>query len=67
MRDAAAVEQAIEQSRPDAIIHLAAIAHRSDSYRGDYDTINRAATVNLVKACRHQNIKRLIFRTLYFN
>jgi UDP-glucose 4-epimerase len=45
----------------DIVIHLAGIAHRSDSYRGDYDTINRAVTVSLVKACRHQNIKRLIF------
>lgn len=45
----------------DIVIHLAGIAHRSDSFRGDYDTINRAVTVNLVKACRHQNIKRLIF------
>src|SRR4051812_23128807 len=45
----------------DIVIHLAGIAHRSDSYRGDYDTINRAVTVSLVKACRDHKIKRLIF------
>jgi nucleoside-diphosphate-sugar epimerase len=45
----------------DIVIHLAGIAHRSDSYRGDHDTINRAVTVSLVNACRHHNIKRLIF------
>jgi nucleoside-diphosphate-sugar epimerase len=45
----------------DIVIHLAGIAHRSDSYRGDYDAINRGATVGLVKECRRQDIKRLIF------
>jgi nucleoside-diphosphate-sugar epimerase len=45
----------------DIVIHLAGIAHRSESYRGDYDTINRAVTIGLVKACCRHDIKRLIF------
>jgi UDP-glucose 4-epimerase len=45
----------------DIVIHLAGIAHRSDSFRGDYDTINRAVTVGLMKACVRHDIKRLIF------
>jgi nucleoside-diphosphate-sugar epimerase len=45
----------------DIVIHLAGIAHRSESFRGDYDTINRAVTIRLAQACRRQDIKRLIF------
>src|SRR4051812_919744 len=45
----------------DIVVHLAGIAHRSDSFRGDYDTINRAGTVRLAEACARHNIQRLIF------
>src|SRR4051812_12069340 len=45
----------------DIVIHLAGIAHRGRSYSGLYDRVNRDATVELVRACRDQDIKRLIF------
>src|SRR3954454_20488982 len=45
----------------DIVVHLAGIAHRSDSFRGDYNPINRAAPASLAEACRRPNIKRLIF------
>jgi UDP-glucose 4-epimerase len=45
----------------DIVIHLAGIAHRGGSYSGRYDRINREATVELVRACRNQDIKRMIF------
>ncbi len=45
----------------DVVIHLAGIAHRSESYRGDYDQINRAVIGGLVQACRRHGVKRLIF------
>ena len=45
----------------DIVIHLAGIAHRRGSYSGRYDRVNREATVELVRACRNQDIKRMIF------
>lgn len=45
----------------DVVIHLAAIAHRSQKDTSDYDRVNRVATVRLAQACAGRGIKRLIF------
>src|SRR3954469_19534932 len=45
----------------DIVVHLAAIAHRGRDDSSDYERANRIATAELVKACRRQTIKRLIF------
>jgi UDP-glucose 4-epimerase len=45
----------------DIVVHLAAIAHRSNADSGDYARANRVATANLAQACSRQGIKRLIF------
>jgi UDP-glucose 4-epimerase len=45
----------------DVVVHLAAIAHRSDAVSEDYAKANRVATASLARACQRHNIKRLIF------
>lgn len=45
----------------DAVVHLAAIAHRSNVGSDDYDKVNCVATANLARACLRHSIKRLIF------
>jgi UDP-glucose 4-epimerase len=45
----------------DIVVHLAAIAHRSQSDNRNYARANRVATANLAQACCAQGIKRLIF------
>jgi nucleoside-diphosphate-sugar epimerase len=45
----------------DAVVHLAAIAHRSEGGAGDYVSVNHAATASLAACCRRHAIKRLIF------
>src|SRR5947207_1450864 len=45
----------------DVVVHLAAIAHRSDVDSEDYARANRLATASLARACQRHNIKRLIF------
>ncbi len=45
----------------DIVVHLAAIAHRSQADSPDYAKANRVATANLVQVCRRHMIKRLIF------
>ena len=45
----------------DIVVHLAAIAHRSDIDSEDYARANRLATASLARACQHQKIRRLIF------
>lgn len=45
----------------DIVVHLAAIAHRRHGDSADYEKVNRIATVELARACRRQNTKRLIF------
>jgi nucleoside-diphosphate-sugar epimerase len=45
----------------DAVVHLAAIAHRSDAESDDYGRANRVATASLARACQRHQIKRLIF------
>jgi nucleoside-diphosphate-sugar epimerase len=45
----------------DIVVHLAAIAHRGRDDSSDYERANRIATAELVKACRRQTIRRLIF------
>ncbi|MDP3075364.1 NAD-dependent epimerase/dehydratase family protein [Bradyrhizobium sp.] len=45
----------------DIVVHLAAIAHRTQANSGDYTKAIRIATANLALACRRQQIKRLIF------
>jgi UDP-glucose 4-epimerase len=45
----------------DIVVHLAAIAHRSQTDSGDYARANRVATASLAQACRHHQVKRLIF------
>jgi nucleoside-diphosphate-sugar epimerase len=45
----------------DIVVHLAAIAHRSQTDSGDYARANRVATASLAQACRQHAIKRLIF------
>ena len=45
----------------DIVVHLAAIAHRSQTESRDYARANRVATANLAQACRRQGIGRLIF------
>ncbi|MEA2940916.1 MAG: hypothetical protein QOD09_1445 [Bradyrhizobium sp.] len=45
----------------DIVVHLAAIAHRSHTFGGDYARANRVATASLAQACGRHRIKRLIF------
>jgi UDP-glucose 4-epimerase len=45
----------------DVVVHLAAIAHRSDVDSEDYARANRLATASLARACQRNKIKRLIF------
>src|SRR4051812_6025424 len=45
----------------DIVVHLAAIAHRSQADSGDYARANRVATASLAQACCRHAIKRLIF------
>ena len=45
----------------DIVVHLAAIAHRSQIDSDDYTTANSVATAGLAQACRGHMIKRLIF------
>jgi nucleoside-diphosphate-sugar epimerase len=45
----------------DVVVHLAAIAHRSEADAGDYIRVNHAATAALAECCRRYAVKRLIF------
>jgi UDP-glucose 4-epimerase len=45
----------------DIVVHLAAIAHRSQADSSDYARANRIATASLAQACQRHAIKRLIF------
>ncbi|WP_259214457.1 NAD-dependent epimerase/dehydratase family protein [Bradyrhizobium centrosematis] len=45
----------------DAVVHLAAIAHRTPGDVSQCDRVNRAAVGRLARACANQGIKRLIF------
>jgi UDP-glucose 4-epimerase len=45
----------------DIVVHLAAIAHRSQANSSDYAKANRIATASLAEACQRHAIKRLIF------
>jgi nucleoside-diphosphate-sugar epimerase len=45
----------------DVVVHLAAIAHRSEADAGDYVRVNHAATAALAECCRRHAVKRLIF------
>src|SRR3954451_18680695 len=45
----------------DVVVHLAAIAHRSDVDSEDYARANRLATASLARACQRYEIKRLVF------
>lgn len=45
----------------DIVVHLAAIAHRSQTSSRDYTRANRIATAKLAQECRRHEIKRLIF------
>jgi nucleoside-diphosphate-sugar epimerase len=45
----------------DVVVHLAAIAHRSDVDSDDYARANRIATASLAMACSRHKIKHLIF------
>jgi nucleoside-diphosphate-sugar epimerase len=45
----------------DVVVHLAAIAHRSEADAGGYVRVNHLATAALAECCRRQAVKRLIF------
>jgi nucleoside-diphosphate-sugar epimerase len=45
----------------DVVVHLAAIAHRSEADAGDYVAVNQVATAGLAACCRSHAVKRLIF------
>jgi nucleoside-diphosphate-sugar epimerase len=45
----------------DIVVHLAAIAHRSQAQGIEYARANRHATAGLAHACRRHMIKRLVF------
>jgi UDP-glucose 4-epimerase len=45
----------------DIVVHLAAIAHRSQADSSDYARANRIATASLAQACQRHAVKRLIF------
>lgn len=45
----------------DTVVHLAAIAHRSDVDSKDYARANRVATASLARACQRHKIGRLVF------
>lgn len=45
----------------EVVVHLAAITHRGNAAGLDYARANHIATVNLVRACHRQGIKRLVF------
>jgi nucleoside-diphosphate-sugar epimerase len=45
----------------DVVVHLAAIAHRSEVDSEDYARANRLATASLARACQRHKIRRLVF------
>jgi len=55
LRDAKAVRQVIEDTRPDLIFHLAALADVGQSFKDPWHTLanNIQAQVNLLEACHH--------------
>ncbi len=60
--DALAVEQALAETRPDIVFHLAAILSAS----GEKDpslayAVNQTGTWNVLEGCRKASVKRLIF------
>lgn len=54
LRDAAAVQAALEEVRPDLVFHLAALADVAQSFKDPWGTLanNIHAQVNLLEACR---------------
>jgi nucleoside-diphosphate-sugar epimerase len=45
----------------DVVVHLAAIAHRSETDAGNYVAVNQVATAALAECCRNHAVKRLVF------
>nr|WP_228747805.1 NAD-dependent epimerase/dehydratase family protein [Bradyrhizobium sp. BR 10289] len=45
----------------EAVVHLAAIAHRTHADIGQYTRVNCLAATNLVKACAQRGIRRFVF------
>jgi dihydroflavonol-4-reductase len=56
--DQASVLRALEGI--DCVYHLAGIAHLWAADRGDFDTINRAGTENILRAARAQKLRRFL-------
>ncbi|MGQ0620843.1 MAG: UDP-glucose 4-epimerase GalE [Panacagrimonas sp.] len=63
MLDAAALDAAIASSRPDVIMHFAALSIVSDSMREPlaYYRQNIGGTVNLLESMRRHGVRRLVF------
>lgn len=62
IRDAQAMQQLVNQYRPDAIMHLAAESHvdRSIDGPGDFISTNIQGTYNLLEAVRAEDERRLL-------
>jgi UDP-arabinose 4-epimerase len=61
--DAAALDAAFAQHRPDAVIHFAALAYVGASMREplDYYRVNVAGLVNVVEAMLRQGVRTIVF------
>jgi UDP-glucose 4-epimerase len=63
LRNASAVRTAVERSRPEAVMHFAALTIVPESVRepGRYYAVNTCGTVNLLDAMIEQGVERLVF------
>jgi UDP-arabinose 4-epimerase len=63
MRDADALKRAVEETRPEAVLHFAALAlvGESTAHPERYYAVNVGGTLNLLEAMRAANVLRLVF------
>ncbi|HLJ55729.1 MAG TPA: polysaccharide biosynthesis protein [Chthonomonadaceae bacterium] len=63
VRDAAAIDQALARARPAVVFHLAAQRDPAKAEREVHETLttNILGSCNLIDACRHCGVERLVF------